>query len=89
MEKNLRCLKAQRNSLIASVIRMKLRLKNRGHVLGINEKLSLKERIIAQRVKLINVTKILRNETEKLFYVSYTKKDGVRKEMMPVYCRVA
>ena len=88
MEKYLRSLKAQRNSLIASLKRMKARLKNRGHVLSINEELSLKERIIAQKVQLINVTEILRNEMKKPFYVSYTTKDGVRKKM-PVYCRAA
>ena len=79
MIKSIRTLKSQRNSLIASIERMRFRLENRGHVLGVNERLSLKERIVDQTVKLLKIDENLRDEADNLLYVAYPTKEGTRK----------
>lgn len=91
MIKSIRTLRSQRNTLIVSIKRLRNRLEKSGHVLGVNEKLSLKERIIAQKVKLIDLNERLlseEKEADSRFYVSYTRKNGEHKEI-PVFCRVA
>ena len=79
MIKSIHTLKSQRNSLIVSIERMRSRLENRGHVLGVNERLSLKERIVDQTVKLLKVDENLRNEEDNLLHVAYPTKEGARK----------
>lgn len=79
MIKSIRTLRSQRNSLIACINRMKDRLESRGHVLSVSEKLSLKERIVDQKVKLLDVSDSLQNEAVNLFFVAYTTKNGYRK----------
>lgn len=79
MIKSIRTIISQSNSLIASIERMKRRLKNRGHVLSVNEKLSLKERLTSQTAKLLILNGRLRADENGRFYVSYPTRDGKRK----------
>lgn len=79
MIKSIRTIISQSNSLIASIERMKRRLKNRGHVLSVNEKLSLKERLASQTAKLLILNGRLRADENGRFYVSYPTRDGERK----------
>jgi hypothetical protein len=79
MIKSIRTIISQSNSLITSIERMQRRLENRGHVLSVNEKLSLQERINSQKAKLRILNDSLRTSESNRFHVSYPTRDGERK----------